>query len=88
MHSVIPWFLEFYLLMFSCVLDSFNRMYLILLDMILFCYRKLCCNTVRSLFMNESKHGGQATGEAVRLIADHVKVHNCQMHPDSVEVCK
>ncbi|KAI4302238.1 hypothetical protein MLD38_038012 [Melastoma candidum] len=48
--------------------------------------RKLCCNAVRSLFTNESKHGGQATGEVVRLIADHVKAHNCQMHPDSVEV--
>ncbi|KAK7257069.1 hypothetical protein RIF29_30772 [Crotalaria pallida] len=48
--------------------------------------RKVCCSTVKSLFTNEGKHGGEATVEAVRLIADHVKAHNCQMHPDSVEV--
>ncbi|KDP25090.1 hypothetical protein JCGZ_22625 [Jatropha curcas] len=48
--------------------------------------RKLCCATMKSLFTNEGKHGGQATVEAVRLIADLVKAHNCQLHPDSVEV--
>ncbi|BFG37750.1 hypothetical protein CerSpe_240240 [Prunus speciosa] len=48
--------------------------------------RKLCCSTIKSLFTNEGKHGGEATVEAVRLIADHVKAHNCQLHPDSVEV--
>ncbi|KAJ7948944.1 Nucleolar complex protein 3 like [Quillaja saponaria] len=48
--------------------------------------RKLCCSTIESLFLNEGKHGGEATVEAVRLIADHVKAHNCQLHPDSVEV--
>ncbi|KAG1327463.1 hypothetical protein COCNU_01G013970 [Cocos nucifera] len=47
---------------------------------------KLCCEAVRSLFINEGKHGGQATLEAVRLIADHVKFHNCQLHPDSIDV--
>ncbi|MBA0843733.1 hypothetical protein Goarm_000893, partial [Gossypium armourianum] len=36
--------------------------------------------------VSEGKHGGEATVEAVRLIADHVKVHDCQLHPDSVEV--
>ncbi|XP_057435299.1 nucleolar complex-associated protein 3 [Lotus japonicus] len=48
--------------------------------------RKLCCSTIKSLFTNEGKHGGEATVEAVRLISEHVKAHNCQMHPDSVEV--
>ncbi|XP_059661855.1 nucleolar complex-associated protein 3 [Cornus florida] len=48
--------------------------------------RKLCCATVKSLFTNEGKHGGEATIEAVRLIADHVKSHDCQLHPDSLEV--
>ncbi|XP_034213295.1 nucleolar complex protein 3 homolog isoform X3 [Prunus dulcis] len=48
--------------------------------------RKLCCSSIKSLFTNEGKHGGEATVEAVRLIADHVKAHNCQLHPDSVEV--
>ncbi|KAL2328637.1 hypothetical protein Fmac_022064 [Flemingia macrophylla] len=48
--------------------------------------RKVCCSTIKSLFANEGKHGGEVTVEAVRLIADHVKAHNCQMHSDSVEV--
>lgn len=47
--------------------------------------RKLCCSTIKSLFTKEGKHGGEATVEAVRLIAAHVKAHNCQLHPDSVE---
>jgi hypothetical protein len=48
--------------------------------------RKHCCATIKSLFTNEGKHGGEATVEAVRLIADHVKANNCQLHPDFVEV--
>ncbi|OMP04851.1 CCAAT-binding factor [Corchorus capsularis] len=48
--------------------------------------RRLCCTTIKSLFTYEGKHGGEATVEAVRLIADHVKAHDCQLHPDSVEV--
>lgn len=48
--------------------------------------RKLCCATIKSLFTNEGKHGGAATVEAVRLIANHVKVNDCQLHPDFVEV--
>ncbi|XP_050367718.1 nucleolar complex-associated protein 3 [Argentina anserina] len=48
--------------------------------------RKLCCSTVKSLFTNEGKHGGEATVEAVRLIANYVKARNCQLHPDSIEV--
>lgn len=47
--------------------------------------RKLCCSTVKSLFTNEGKHGGEATVEAVRLIANYVKARNCQLHPDSIE---
>lgn len=48
--------------------------------------RKLCCATVKSLFMEEGKHDGEATLEAVKMIAELVKSHNCQLHPDSVEV--
>ncbi|KAF3438255.1 hypothetical protein FNV43_RR21016 [Rhamnella rubrinervis] len=48
--------------------------------------RRLCCSTIKSLFTNEGKHGGEATVEAVRLIADRVKAYDCQLHPDSVEV--
>ncbi|KAK9275353.1 hypothetical protein L1049_022617 [Liquidambar formosana] len=48
--------------------------------------RKLCCTTIKSIFTNEGKHGGEATVEAVRLIADQVKAQNCQLHPDSIEV--
>ncbi|KAJ1296688.1 hypothetical protein BS78_01G321300 [Paspalum vaginatum] len=48
--------------------------------------RKMCCETIRSLFVNEGKHRGEATIEAVRLIADHVKLNDCQLHPDSIEV--
>ncbi|WVZ86416.1 hypothetical protein U9M48_033198 [Paspalum notatum var. saurae] len=43
-------------------------------------------DVVRSLFVNEGKHRGEATIEAVRLIADHVKLNDCQLHPDSIEV--
>ncbi|CAJ1979347.1 unnamed protein product [Sphenostylis stenocarpa] len=48
--------------------------------------RKVCCSTIKSLFTNEGKHGGEVTVDAVRLIADYVKAHNCQLHPDSVDV--
>ena len=48
--------------------------------------RKLCCSSIKSLFTNDGKHGGEATVEAVRLIADQVKAHNCQLHPESIEV--
>uniref|UniRef100_A0A0E0HRC3 Nucleolar complex protein 3 homolog n=1 Tax=Oryza nivara TaxID=4536 RepID=A0A0E0HRC3_ORYNI len=48
--------------------------------------RKMCCETIRSLFVDEGKHRGEATVEAVRLIADHVKLNDCQLHPDSIEV--
>ncbi|XP_039165303.1 nucleolar complex protein 3 homolog [Eucalyptus grandis] len=47
--------------------------------------RKLCCDTIKSLFTNEGKHSGEVTGAAVRLIANYVKAHNCQMHPDSIQ---
>ncbi|XWS10679.1 hypothetical protein CRYUN_Cryun38cG0018200 [Craigia yunnanensis] len=45
----------------------------------------LLWNYIKSLFTNEGKHGGEATVEAVQFIADHVKAHDCQLHPDSVE---
>ncbi|XP_039174024.1 nucleolar complex protein 3 homolog [Eucalyptus grandis] len=49
--------------------------------------RKLCCDTIKSLFTNEGKHSGEVTGAAARLIANYVKAHNCQMHPDSIQAC-
>lgn len=36
--------------------------------------------------MDEGKHDGEATLEAVKMIAELVKSHNCQLHPDCVEV--
>ncbi|KAL2897207.1 Nucleolar complex protein 3-like protein [Bienertia sinuspersici] len=48
--------------------------------------RKLCSATIRSLFKNEGKHGGEATVEAVQRIANLVKIHDCQLHSDSIEV--
>lgn len=48
--------------------------------------RKLCCGTIKSLFTNEGKHGGEVTVEAVQMIANLVKTHDCQLHPDSIEV--
>ncbi|KAF6172507.1 hypothetical protein GIB67_007020 [Kingdonia uniflora] len=30
-------------------------------------------------------HGGKAILEAVQLIVEHVKVHDCQLHPESIE---
>ncbi|MQM01362.1 hypothetical protein Taro_034113 [Colocasia esculenta] len=48
--------------------------------------RKLCCEAVKSLFRNEGKHRGEATLKAVQLISNLVKVHDCQLHPDCVEV--
>lgn len=49
-------------------------------------YRKVCSDAIRALFVNEGKHGGEATHEAVRLIANLVKVHDCQLHPDTIGV--
>ncbi|KAK8923962.1 hypothetical protein KSP39_PZI019540 [Platanthera zijinensis] len=48
--------------------------------------RKLCCETLRSLFTNEGKHEGQVTLEAVLLISELVKAHDCHLHPDILEV--
>ncbi|KAG0503790.1 hypothetical protein HPP92_003862 [Vanilla planifolia] len=48
--------------------------------------RKLCCETIISIFTNEGKHGGQVTLDAVQLIAELVKTHDCQLHPESIEV--
>ncbi|KAF7057464.1 hypothetical protein CFC21_064729 [Triticum aestivum] len=49
--------------------------------------RKLCSEAIRSLFRNEGKHRGEATVEAVRLISASVKLNDCQLHPDVIEVC-
>lgn len=48
--------------------------------------RKCCCAAVKYIFTNEGKHGGEATLEAVQLIANLVKSHDCQLHPDAIEV--
>ncbi|KMT17353.1 hypothetical protein BVRB_2g038110 [Beta vulgaris subsp. vulgaris] len=48
--------------------------------------RKHCSTTIQSLFKNEAKHGGEATVEAVQLIANLVKIYDCQLHPDSIDV--
>lgn len=61
-------------------------LYVVVLKSVVNCCRKLCCSTIKSLFVNEGKHRGEATVEAVRLIADHVKNHNCHLHPDSIQV--
>ncbi|KAH9603623.1 hypothetical protein KSS87_006508 [Heliosperma pusillum] len=47
--------------------------------------RKRCVTTIQSLFTSEGKHGGEATVEAVQMISDLVKIHDCQLHPDSIE---
>lgn len=48
--------------------------------------RRRCCEAIKSIFVNEGKHGGEATLEAVRLIADLVKIHECQLYPESLDV--
>eukprot|EP01018_Ginkgo_biloba_P030125 Gb_30922 [translate_table: standard] len=48
--------------------------------------RKLSCAAVRSIFLDEGKHGGEATLQAAQLIADFVKLHRCHLHPDTIEV--
>ncbi|MCL7033959.1 hypothetical protein MKW94_010872 [Papaver nudicaule] len=48
--------------------------------------RKLCCTAIKSLFLNEGKHGGEATVEAVHLIANLVKLHECRLHPSTIEI--
>ncbi|KAL2653880.1 hypothetical protein R1flu_022008 [Riccia fluitans] len=47
---------------------------------------KLCSNAIISIFKNFGKHGGDATVEAVQLIADLVKLRNCQLRPEAVQV--
>ncbi|XP_021774492.1 nucleolar complex protein 3 homolog [Chenopodium quinoa] len=48
--------------------------------------RKFCSTTIQSIFKNEGKHGGEATVETVQRIADLVRIHDCQLNPDSIEV--
>ncbi|KAJ7522542.1 hypothetical protein O6H91_18G016100 [Diphasiastrum complanatum] len=43
-------------------------------------------DSIQSLFKNEGKHGGEATVEAVQMIADFVKLNNCLLHPAVLEV--
>lgn len=47
---------------------------------------RLACDAVRSLFKNEAKHGGEATVEAVQLIAELVKSRRYRVRPCVVEV--
>ncbi|PKA60477.1 hypothetical protein AXF42_Ash017883 [Apostasia shenzhenica] len=51
-----------------------------------FSIKKSSCRTIKSLFANEGKHGGEATLEAVQFIAELVKAYDCHLHPDSIEV--
>lgn len=48
---------------------------------------KLACDAVKSLLRNEAKHGGEATVEAVQLIAELVKSRRYRVRPAVVEVC-
>lgn len=48
--------------------------------------RRLSCAAIRSVFLNEGKHRGEATVEAVQLIADFVKRNHCRLHPDTIDV--
>ncbi|MCO5601786.1 hypothetical protein L7F22_055911 [Adiantum nelumboides] len=48
--------------------------------------RKTSCDAVRSLFLNEGKHGGSALIEAVEMIADLVKTEKCVVRPDVIQV--
>lgn len=88
-NSVLRCLLVFYLKSMhdgvAIYLISFSNPHC-LYSYLLLVHRKLCCATVKSLFLNEGKHGGEATVEAVQMIADLVKTHNCQLHPDSIEV--
>lgn len=47
---------------------------------------KLACDAVKSLLRNEAKHGGEATVEAVQLIAELVKSRRYRVRPAVVEV--
>ncbi|KAG6554448.1 hypothetical protein Mapa_003826 [Marchantia paleacea] len=47
---------------------------------------KMSANAITSLFNNFGKHSGEATVEAVQLIADLVKLRNCQLRPEAVQV--
>lgn len=49
---------------------------------------KLACDAIKSLFKNEPKHGGEATVEAVQLVAELVKSRRFRVRPAVVEVCK
>jgi len=49
-------------------------------------YSAMSCEALKSLFKNEGKHGGEATVEAVQLIAELVKIRHCRLHPSVLEV--
>ncbi|EFJ11960.1 hypothetical protein SELMODRAFT_125068, partial [Selaginella moellendorffii] len=48
-------------------------------------YVTLASLALCSLFKNERKHGGEATVEAVQLIADYVKESDCNVQPDVLQ---
>lgn len=50
-------------------------------------FSKLACDAVKFVFKNEAKHGGEATVEAVQLIAELVKSRRYRVRPSVVEVC-
>ncbi|KAL3685934.1 hypothetical protein R1sor_003956 [Riccia sorocarpa] len=47
---------------------------------------KMCSSAIISIFKDFGKHGGEATVEAVQLIADLVKLRNCQLRPEAVQI--
>lgn len=49
-------------------------------------FSKLACDAVKLIFKNEAKHGGEATVEAVQLVAELVKSRRYRVRPAVVEV--
>lgn len=47
---------------------------------------RICCDSLVEVFSQESKHGGEATVEAVQLVADLVRERRCLLRPSVVEV--
>ncbi|CAM6103085.1 unnamed protein product [Calypogeia fissa] len=46
----------------------------------------MCCQAIKGLFVNPGKHGDEATVEAVQLIADFVRLRNCHLPPEVIQV--
>lgn len=46
----------------------------------------LCCEAVRDVLRNEARHGGDATLEAVELVADLIRRQWCIASPAVIQV--